>query len=78
MSLLNDTKQELLENKISGPCCKRAFLAGVIRGAGSLSLEPEGFGLLLQHPVPELIEKCATVDAHNVPVITDGAAELFN
>lgn len=59
MSLLNDTKQELLENKISGPCCKRAFLAGVIRGAGSLSLEPEGFGLILQHPVPELIEKCA-------------------
>ena len=26
----------------------------------------------------ELIEKFATVDAHNVPVITDGAAELFN
>ena len=26
----------------------------------------------------ELIEKHATVDAHNVPVITDGAAELFN
>ena len=26
----------------------------------------------------ELIEKYATVDAHNVPVITDGAAELFN
>ena len=25
-----------------------------------------------------LIEKYATVDAHNVPVITDGAAELFN
>ena len=26
----------------------------------------------------ELIEKYATVDAHNVPVITDGAAELFH
>ena len=26
----------------------------------------------------ELIEKYATIDAHNVPVITDGAAELFN
>ena len=26
----------------------------------------------------ELIEKYATVDAHNVPVITDGAAELFS
>ena len=26
----------------------------------------------------ELIEKHDTVDAHNVPVITDGAAELFN
>lgn len=33
---------------------------------------------LLSQEGCELIEKYATVDAHNVPVITDGAAELFH
>lgn len=33
---------------------------------------------LLSLEACKLIEKYATVDAHNVPVMTDGAATLFN
>lgn len=52
-------KKEITESKIPSNCCKKAFLSGVIRGAGSYYINSEGFGVIIQHQNPELIAKCA-------------------
>ncbi len=52
-------KEEIIEGKIANKCCKKAFLSGVIRGAGSYYINSEGFGIVIQHQNPELIAKCA-------------------
>lgn len=52
-------KEELTSVKIGRTCCKRAFLAGIIRGAGNFYVDHEGFGVKVALPSAELIAKCA-------------------
>ena len=52
-------KEELTSLKIGKACCKRAFLAGIIRGAGNFYVDHEGFGVKVALPGAELIAKCA-------------------
>ena len=52
-------KDELTSLKIGRACCKRAFLAGIIRGAGNFYVDHEGFGVKVALPSAELIAKCA-------------------
>ncbi|MDD3946556.1 MAG: DNA-binding protein WhiA [Clostridia bacterium] len=61
MSINNTIKEEIFESKITSVCCKKAFLAGVILGAGSLPIEHGGLGLMIQHTSKELIQKCAAI-----------------
>lgn len=61
MSVNNTIKEEILAARISGKCCKEAFLAGVVLGCGSLPIERNGLGLILQHPAEELIQKCCDI-----------------
>lgn len=61
MSIALQIKNEIILAKIAKPCCKKAFLSGVIRGAGSLTIESKGLGLIIQHPSKELIDKCVTL-----------------
>lgn len=55
---LNDLKSELLDIKLPTACCRKAFLAGVIRGAGTLILENNHLSLKLEDPFLPLIERC--------------------
>lgn len=52
-------KEEIIESKILSSCCKKAFLSGAIRGAGSYYINSEGFGIVIQHQNNEFIAKCA-------------------
>ena len=45
MNFAKEIKQELLSKNIKDTCCKRAFLAGVIRGTGNLFLQDGEYGL---------------------------------
>ncbi|MBQ9104180.1 MAG: DNA-binding protein WhiA [Clostridia bacterium] len=45
MNFAKEIKQELLSKNIKDKCCKRAFLAGVIRGTGNLFLQDGEYGL---------------------------------
>ncbi len=54
-------KEELTSLKISQSCCKRAFLAGIIRGAGNFYVDHEGFGVKVALPGADLIAKCAVI-----------------
>lgn len=63
MRINDSVKEEILSGKISGKCCKKAFLSGVILGAGSLPIEKGGFGLIIQSPNQELIKKCVSIIA---------------
>ncbi|MBR6750631.1 MAG: DNA-binding protein WhiA [Clostridia bacterium] len=61
MGIYDTIKRELLDSKFHAGCCKRAFLSGVIRGAGSLYIKKDGFGLVIQHSSLELLDKCSYV-----------------
>ena len=52
-------KEDLIEGKIHNICCKRAFISGLIRGAGNYYVTSSGFGINIQHQSSELIVKCA-------------------
>ena len=52
-------KDELTSLKIVRSCCKRAFLSGIIRGAGNFYVDHEGFGVKAALPSAEPIAKCA-------------------
>ncbi|MFI3229778.1 MAG: DNA-binding protein WhiA [Bacillota bacterium] len=54
-------RDEIIPKKISSKCCKLAFLSGVIRGAGCLTLERSGFGFSIIHSNEKLITKCADI-----------------
>lgn len=54
-------KQELIESKIHNTCCKRAFISGLIRGAGNYYVTSAGFGINIQHQSSELIVKSASM-----------------
>lgn len=54
-------KQELIEGKIHNSCCKRAFISGLIRGAGNYYVTSSGFGINIQHHSSELIVKSAQI-----------------
>lgn len=73
MSVAVKIKNEITESKIAKVCCKRAFLSGVIRGAGSLNIEHNGLGLIIQHSSLVLIEKCAAI----IRSLTKHDAELI-
>ena len=45
MNFAKEIKKELLSKNIKDKCCKRAFLAGVIRGTGNLFLQDGEYGL---------------------------------
>ncbi len=52
---------EIIPKKVTKKCCKIAFLSGVIRGAGSLTIEREGLGFSILHSNIKLIDKCADI-----------------
>ena len=52
-------KEDLIEGKIHNTCCKRAFISGLIRGAGNYYVTSSGFGINIQHHSSELIVKSA-------------------
>lgn len=52
-------KEDMIQGKIHNTCCKRAFLSGLIRGAGNYYVTSSGFGINIQHQSPELIVKSA-------------------
>ena len=52
-------KEDLIEGKIHNICCKRAFISGLIRGAGNYYVTSSGFGINIQHHSSELIVKSA-------------------
>lgn len=54
-------KDEIITQKISKRCCKRAFLAGAVRGAGNFFVSSEGYGIKVTHYDPELIAKCVVI-----------------
>ena len=58
-------KDEIITQKISKRCCKRAFLAGAVRGAGNFFVSSEGYGIKVTHYDPELIAKCVVI-AHSL------------
>lgn len=73
MNIADIIKNEILEGKIQKKCCKYAFLSGVIRGAGSLTVEKDGLGLTVVSNREELVEKAAELLASVgkfAPVIT--------
>ncbi len=52
-------KNDLIEGKIHNVCCKKAFISGLIRGAGNYYVNSTGFGINIQHYSSELIIKSA-------------------
>ncbi len=54
-------RDEIIPKKVSKKCCKLAFLSGVIRGAGSLTIERNGLGFSILHSNEQLITKCADI-----------------
>ncbi len=52
-------KTDLIEGKIPSTCCKRAFISGLIRGAGNYYVNSTGFGINIQHYSLDLIIKSA-------------------
>jgi len=61
LNITNTLKEDILSAKPGKECCRKAFLAGTILGAGSLPIERGGLGLIIQSPSEELIERCVTL-----------------
>ncbi len=59
LSVSQLVKEDMIQGKIHNTCCKRAFLSGLIRGAGNYYVTSSGFGINIQHQSPELIVKSA-------------------
>ncbi|MBR2349506.1 MAG: DNA-binding protein WhiA [Clostridia bacterium] len=59
ISISQLVKEDIIEGKIPNVCCKKAFLSGLIRGAGNYYVNSSGFGINVQHQSPDLITKCA-------------------
>ncbi|MDR0696691.1 MAG: DNA-binding protein WhiA [Christensenellaceae bacterium] len=59
MSIATIIKNEILDDRLKGNCCKKAFLSAVMRGAGNLKLTKHGLGIIIQHSNQLLVEKCA-------------------
>lgn len=57
----NLLRQELTESRFRNPCCKAAYLAGFVRGAGSVYIEGGGMGLIIAHSSRQLVERCAHI-----------------
>lgn len=61
LSVSHLVKEDMIQGKINNTCCKRAFLSGLIRGAGNFYVTSSGFGINIQHQSPELIVKSAQI-----------------
>jgi DNA-binding protein WhiA len=61
LNITASIKNQILETRFIRTCCQNAFLSGVARGAGRLALASDGFGLVIQHASPHLIDKCANL-----------------
>ena len=63
-SLARLVKKEIITQKISSDCCRRAFLAAVSRGAGSFYINSDDYGVTVSAADHELIQKCVSFVRH--------------
>lgn len=60
-NVLQTIKDEILEKGINKPSTEVAFLSGVIRGAGELTLSFKGYGITIKNDNKKLIEFCLQI-----------------
>lgn len=54
-------KKEIVTQKISASCCRRAFLCAVCRGSGTFYIKSADYGVIVQGADHELIQKCVAI-----------------
>lgn len=57
MKFLQKVKEELLNKNLKDRCCKKAFLAGIIRGNGEIFSTPDGIGFDFSLPTEESVNQ---------------------
>ena len=54
-------KKEIVTQKISAACCRKAFLCAVCRGNGSFYIKSDDYGVTVSNADHEVIQKCVAI-----------------
>lgn len=57
MKFLQQVKEEIFNKNLKDKCCKKAFLAGLIRGSGEIFSSPDGIGFDFSLPNEESVNQ---------------------